>query len=185
MGKQISNFSMLDLTKIKQLRKFKIKYDKVQNLELFDIKKDYRIESFNDYKLKIDPNLLKVLTIWGRSRPIFNADESYLQNYSSLHYQKGKVAIVVNSAIYDGVRASIHQYVIDLARFGYFGVIYTTNGASPSGLKNLLASISALKGAVFVGNVPVAWYEMSDDFHDSSSEFPCDLYYMDLKCICA
>ncbi|MBK6877749.1 MAG: hypothetical protein IPG99_15175 [Ignavibacteria bacterium] len=72
----------------------------------------------------------------GRSRPTFNSDEAYLQNYSSLHYPKGnEVAIIVNSGICDAVRASIYQYVVDLARDGYFGLIYTVDGASPSGLK--------------------------------------------------
>lgn len=181
MAKQLSKFSKLNLSKVKQLRKFKIKYDNIRNLELLDKNKDYKQESFNQYRLKIDPNIFKILTIWGRSRPTFNSDEAYLQNYSSLHYPKGKVAIIVNSGIYDAVRASINQYVVNLARDGYFGLIYTVNGASPSGLKNHLKSIIGLKGAVMVGNVPVAWFEMSDDFYDASSEFPCDLYYMDLN----
>ncbi len=31
-----------------------------------------------------------------------------------------------------------------------------------------------------VGSIPVAWFEMSDDFH-GAAEFPCDLFYMDLN----
>ena len=31
-----------------------------------------------------------------------------------------------------------------------------------------------------IGDLPVAYYEMSDDFNNKYSQFPSDLYYMDL-----
>lgn len=36
-------------------------------------------------------------------------------------------------------------------------------------------------GALLVGHLPVAWFEMDDDFGGSHAEFPCDLYFMDLN----
>ncbi|MGL4629921.1 MAG: hypothetical protein ACRCVT_01850, partial [Leadbetterella sp.] len=183
MGKTLKNFSEINLQKIKQLRPFKINYSRVKILELRDNDKDLKLLDQKAYlKLKaINVDILKSLAIWGRSRPTFSEDLRYLQSYSSLHYPKGKVAVVVNSSIYDEVRGSIHQYVLDLANDGYFGQIYTVNGASPSGLKNLLKNIVGLKGAVFVGDVPVAWYRLVNDFYGDTTEFPCDLYYMDLN----
>jgi hypothetical protein len=42
-----------------------------------------------------------------------------------------------------------------------------------------------LQGAVFIGDLPISWFHMLDDFNGDSvfegyEEFPCDLYYMDL-----
>jgi hypothetical protein len=182
MGKSMSNFSDLTLNlKQEEKRYYKIKYDRVRILDQIDIDKQFKLKTFKDYRLKIRPDLQFILRIRGKARPTFPADLRYLQEYSTMHFSKGKVAVVIDSTIYDAVKTSIDQYVIDLAYSGYYAVIYTVNGASTTGLKNLLASIVGLKGAVFVGSVAVSWYEMTNDFFDSPSEFPCDLYYMDLN----
>lgn len=181
MGKVQSDFSDFSKNQVKQIRQFKLKYDRVKILELRDLKQDFKLKTFKDYRAKFDIEIFKILRIKGKSRPIFPTDLRYLQDFSALHYPKGKVVVIVNRSIYEAVKASIDQYVMDLAYDGYYADIYTVDGASPRGLKNLLAGIVGLKGAIFVGNVAVSWYEMDNDFFDAPSEFPCDLYYMDLN----
>jgi hypothetical protein len=92
-----------------------------------------------------------------------------------------KVCVIVNSALYSSIQASIDQYVSDLEAEGYTVVVYTASGGTPGDLRSLLQeeSVGGLSGCLLVGDLPVPWYEMVDDFN-GYAEFPIDLYYMDL-----
>ena len=59
-------------------------------------------------------------------------------------------------------------------------------GGTPVELRNFIKGKLPIGGVVMVGSMPVAWFEMDDDFEDANgnpthSEFPCDLYFMDLN----
>ncbi|MBA7477865.1 hypothetical protein ES707_13280 [subsurface metagenome] len=60
--------------------------------------------------------------------------------------------------------------------------MYSGTFDSPQSLRTHLQNglSEGLVGCVLVGDFPVPWYEMDDDFEGVYSDFPCDLYYMDL-----
>ena len=113
-------------------------------------------------------------------RPAFSSDLRQLQSYSASVFTKGKMLVLVNAALYPSVKAAIDLYVQDLAYEGYFAVVYKVSGGGPVDLRNFLINKKPMVGALLVGSLPVAWFEMADDFN-GASEFPCDLYFADLN----
>ena len=111
-------------------------------------------------------------------------------SFAALTYQetyKSQVAgqpilVVVNSSIYDAIyNPSLKQYISDLEAEGY-GVTLTkyTSGTAEE-LKEYLKLFPGLKGALFIGDLPIAWFEIGSDFGQIGyTNFPCDLFYTDL-----
>ncbi len=84
------------------------------------------------------------------------------------------VNVVVHAELYPFITAELARYQADLVAAGYAVQVDTTRGTSHEALRSHLAGVSNIVGAVLVGDLPLAWYEMSGE------EFPCDLYLMDL-----
>ncbi len=89
------------------------------------------------------------------------------------------VDIVVNAGTYSQIIPELTVFSQDLSNEGYLVQIDTLSGMSHFALRSHLASIDHLVGAVFVGELPVAWFE-TNGFGDWE-EFPCDLYFCDLN----
>lgn len=168
--------SNINLTQIAQLRNFKIDYKKVRTLEYFD-KNNLQPQTFAQFRALILP---AAFVAEEQTRPAFSADLKHLQAYSAGAFPKGKVLILVNYDLYPSVKASIDVYIQDLAYEGYFAVAYKVKGGGPVDLRNFLKGKLPMAGALMVGSLPVAWFEMTDDFY-GAAEFPCDLYFMDLN----
>jgi hypothetical protein len=83
--------------------------------------------------------------------------------------------VVVNAELYSSITAELSQYQADLELAGYAAQIDTMRGTSAPALRTHLAGVSQLVGAVLVGELPVAWYELNGE------EFPIDYYFMDLN----
>lgn len=93
------------------------------------------------------------------------------------------VEIVVNGPLYSGgeITLSINRYMADLRLQGYNPILTTDTFESAESLRAHLSnrySSEGLVGAVFVGDIPVAKFENSED--GSTVLFPLDLYYTDL-----
>jgi len=172
-----TQFSSLNLAKVRQLRQFKIDYSRVRNLEYID-KNSLPPQTFAMYFRQFV--LPAAIVTEEQARPAFPTDLRYLQNYSALQFPKGKMLILVNYDVYPSIKASIDQYVKDVAYEGYFATAYRVKGGTPAELRNFIKGKSPLAGVLMVGSLPVAWFEMSDDF-GGPAEFPCDLYFMDLN----
>lgn len=168
--------STLDLSRITQLRSFKIDYRNVRNLEYMD-RSNLRPQTFAQFTAILPPT---AFVADEQPRPAFPSDLAHLQNYSLAAFPKGKVLVLVNYDLYASVKAALDQYIQDLAYEGYFATAYKIKGGNPAGLRDFIKGKSPLVGAVMVGALPVAWFEMADDFH-GAAEFPCDLYFMDLN----
>lgn len=168
--------SRMDLSRIKQLRSFKIDYRSIRVLEYVD-KNNLRPQTFAQFTA-LRPRRGIVAT--EQARPAFPADLAHLQVYGLGAFPKGKVLVLVDDDVYAAVKASIDQYIMDLAYEGYFATAYKITGGSPADIRNFLKSKLPIVGALMVGALPVAWFEMADDFY-GAAEFPCDLYYMDLN----
>jgi hypothetical protein len=172
-----TEFSTMNVDKVRQLRQFKIDYSRVRNLEYID-KNDLQLQTFAQYR-QLTP--LVTMQVEEQVRPAFPSDLRYLETYTALQFPKGRMLVLVNHDIYPAVKSSVDQYVLDLAYEGYFATVFRVNGGKPSELRNFIKGKAPVAGVVMVGNLPVAWFEMDDDFYGAHSEFPCDLYYMDLN----
>jgi len=67
---------------------------------------------------------------------------------------------------------------------GYDSVIYQVSGVTPEDLKDIIITYWEggynVTGTVLIGNLPVEWFHHENDFDGHPSEFPCDLFLMDL-----
>jgi hypothetical protein len=96
-----------------------------------------------------------------------------------------KIAVVVNDDLKPLIQNQLNDYIDDMQADGYSTVVKTwdlaANGQkTPADLKAWLKSQSNLKGAVFIGDLPVAYFENSSDFFGKKATYPSDLFFMDL-----
>jgi peptidase C25-like protein len=173
---RIKLLSEINVLKKRQLGTFKIDYSKVQVLQYVD-RDGRKAKLFREF-LTVSPPAMVVQEM---PRPAFPADLIPLQTYSPFHFPKGKFAIAVNADLYQAIKPAIDQYIIDLAYDGYFATSYKIKGGKPQEFREFLKGLPGIVGAVLVGNIAVPWFEMDDDFYNQHSEFPSDLYYMDLN----
>jgi hypothetical protein len=97
-----------------------------------------------------------------------------------------RVALMVNADLWDTLETSLELYSLDLAGEGFGVDIYTISSGIPEEMRGLLQLLYAegLKGAIFVGDLPIAWYETDgcyDPPYPFHLEFPCDFFYMDMN----
>ncbi|MCK5852379.1 hypothetical protein KAH27_05040 [bacterium] len=100
----------------------------------------------------------------------------------------GRICLIVNSNIYNGITTEINQYSTDLSTAGYSTITYLYESGGAEGLRselsNLYFSVESLVGAVLIGDIPHIIYEMVEKFEQLPSseyeDFPCDIFYMDL-----
>ena len=97
-----------------------------------------------------------------------------------------RIGIFVNKDLYPEVQDSVQQYIAELHMRGNQTWLNTSFDAthSTNSLRNYLRTLFIyynLEGAVFIGDLPIAEYEVEDDFNKYGYRtFPIDLYYMDL-----
>ncbi len=202
-----------NLNSVKNSQNFQIDYSSVKELreiEIEDVSKGQtKLHTFNDYKRikkRFNPSEPIVESI---PRPFFGADLRHFRKFSSRIYPKGKMMIVVNYDLYPDIKSSIDQYVYDLADEGYYTYVYRYKGGSAGQLRQFIIKHRSrftkgevvgnskrarlrlrrdpIGGVVFVGNLPVAWYEHTypiwhqneQKYIEETSVFPCDLFFMD------
>lgn len=93
-----------------------------------------------------------------------------------------KILVIASSKTFSSLGDKIMRYCSDVRNQGYAVGLHEHSGTDPVGLKSFILSRKQnLLGCVFVGDLPVAWYEVENDYYEYGyAEFPCDLYYMDL-----
>lgn len=93
------------------------------------------------------------------------------------------VIIFIDNELVSPLSDELSIYYDDLDMVGYETVIYHVSGVEPEDLKDQLISHweggQNVVGAVLIGDLPTEWYHHENDFY-GSSEFPCDLFLMDL-----
>jgi hypothetical protein len=104
--------------------------------------------------------------------------------------EQGRVAIVVEFILEPVIGASLEQYAADLAAKGYTPIISLVNGGTAADLRAYLIQLygepAGLAGAIFIGNVPYAIYELQQYWDGGPGDsreyedFPCDIYFMDM-----
>jgi len=100
------------------------------------------------------------------------------------------IIIFIDSALMPNIESEISIYNSTLVNNGYNTVVIKFLGGTVEDMKDQILSYwnagYNVKGAVLIGNLPVAWYHHEWDFdhdgdgHGDPAEFPCDLFLMDL-----
>lgn len=93
-------------------------------------------------------------------------------------HRQNVVNIIVNANIYPELVSELTVFMQDLINAGYSVQLDTISGMSHTVLRNHLSSITNLHGAIFVGEIPIAWFETNG--FGGWEEFPHDLYFSDL-----
>jgi len=98
--------------------------------------------------------------------------------------------ILVDPVLYPQISASIATYMSDLAGDDFSVMLVQWGGGTPEQVRDSLIAWhnnDLCDGAVIIGGLPIAWFELYEDFNDDGIpdsptmvNFPCDLYYMDL-----
>ena len=93
------------------------------------------------------------------------------------------IYLIVDESIYSSITDSLNQYKKNLENSGFSVAIHLCSNCTPADVRSLLqeALPDGLMGAVLVGYIPSAWYEMTCWDPPEHEEFPIDLYYMDLN----
>lgn len=101
-----------------------------------------------------------------------------------------RVAIIVESSLVAPLRAPLDTLMNDLILEGYQVATYSVRGLNCESLRALLQREyqTGLTSALLIGNLPIAWFQLIDDWNGNGrrdpdegyEEFPCDLYLMDL-----
>ncbi len=96
----------------------------------------------------------------------------------------GNVAVIVESSIAPHLNPELATYSTNLQSDGHTIYTYQMSGGTPESLRTFLGSLYStdnIEGAVLIGNLPVAWFEIANDFNQYGyASFPIDLFYMDL-----
>ncbi len=97
----------------------------------------------------------------------------------------GNVAILTQQSIAGALTGEINQLINNLQLEGYTIFSYQISGGTPESLRTFLQNLYSsnnIEGALFIGNLPVAWFEIANDFGQYGyAQFPIDLFYMDLN----
>lgn len=98
--------------------------------------------------------------------------------------RQGTVAILTNQNIANPLSLEVNQLIYNLQAEGYTVYSYQVSGGTPETLRTFLQGVYDsfdIEGALLIGSMPIAWFEIGDDFHQYGyAQFPCDLFYMDL-----
>lgn len=102
-----------------------------------------------------------------------------------------RVDILIESTLVSPLSAHLDTLITDLTVEGYRVATFSVWGTSCESLRRFLKAEyqqESLTTALFIGNLPVAWFQLIDDWNSNHhrdpdegyEEFPCDLYFMDL-----
>ncbi len=102
-----------------------------------------------------------------------------------------RVDILVQDSLVSALTPFLDTMFTDIQNEGYDVGLYAITGTSCESLRAFLQreyEQANLISAILIGNLPVAWFQMIDDWNNNHQrdpdegyeEFPCDLYLMDL-----
>lgn len=105
------------------------------------------------------------------------------------HTSQGRILVLVESDLYPDISTSLDTYVDDLTLEGYEVLLEESSYGDADELKTYLKTLynesSSLTGAVLIGDLPIAWYEIANDYPGYGGYgyalFPSDLYLADMN----
>lgn len=170
-------------------RSTEVKNLMVNGLGLMDINKDNKVDyqEFNTGIVETSEKIFKLR----HSKTKTLASGLYDEEGKKVKDEKEKVLskkkdllkVIVEAGIYDELRDALKQYRDDVKKeLGYKVSFYRCNGCTREEMKQLLRKEGTV-GALFVGDLPLAWYRTTNCFGWAgyNENFPIDLYFMDLN----
>ena len=115
--------------------------------------------------------------------PFLHSQVLTLKENPKANRDVAKILVIVTSEMFEPLSAKITRYANDIHQvYGCEVIMETVTGGNYMDIKNLILDHQEnLDGAVLIGDIDVAWYEMEDDFDEYGyAVWPCDLYFMDL-----
>ena len=98
--------------------------------------------------------------------------------------QEPTVCLVVSEELYEPLVPWLERWAQDVENMGYNARIIQFDGETAEELRCTLSQVRGIVGALLVGHLPTAFYELNwyDEWSDTwfKEKFPCDLYFMDL-----
>lgn len=162
-------------------RSLQVKQQTLQEYQLMDSNRDGKIdyEEFNKRAVALESKVyqLRHSKVNGKEDGLYDTNWQRLK-LADFPIPSGKaLRVVIEAGIYTGIRDSLLQYLDDTLLEGEYNVMfYLCNGCSKEQIKELFIA-AGTAGAVFVGDLPSAWYQMQ---FWGLETFPIDLYYTDL-----
>ncbi|MEO0020782.1 MAG: hypothetical protein ABIK48_01215 [candidate division WOR-3 bacterium] len=102
-----------------------------------------------------------------------------------------RVDILIQDSLVSALNPWLDTLYADLTGEGYSVAAFAITGTSPESLRAFFVreyQYSSLTAAILIGNLPVPWFQLIDDWNSNGrrdpdehyEEFPCDLFLMDL-----
>lgn len=102
-----------------------------------------------------------------------------------------RVDILIQDSLVSALDPWLDTLYADLTAESYAVAAFAITGTSPESLRAFLGREyrdSSLTAAILIGNLPVPWFQLVDDWNNNGrrdpdehyEEFPCDLFLMDL-----
>jgi hypothetical protein len=111
-------------------------------------------------------------------------DFFYTLDYIKHGDRAGNIAIFTEQSIANALTTDLNRLTSSLQTEGYTVYSYQMTGGTPETLRTMLQNLyngNGLDGALFIGNLPIAWFEVANDFNQYGyADFPIDLFFMDL-----
>jgi len=117
---------------------------------------------------------------WVSSHPYSSLSVSPRMEAGKTRAEK-TVAILTEQSIATSLQDEISQLSDNLISDGYSVLSYEISGGTPENLRAFLQDLyvdDSIEGALFVGDLPVAWFQYEENWE--YEEWPIDLFYMDL-----
>jgi hypothetical protein len=114
---------------------------------------------------------------------IYECEMQYSLSHKEGSKNLGKYIIYCKKNHWKRIKNVLENYVKNVQSGLNLDIsIFTVDNETPEELKKSIKNEQMnLKGVTFIGDVAAAWFEINDDFNKYGySQFPCDLFYMDL-----
>jgi len=104
--------------------------------------------------------------------------------------EEGGIGLVVNTRLHEIHNEEIETWVFDLTGTGWDVTLIDVEGGSAQELKDVVIEQGGdgLVGVIFVGELPLAWFEQYEYFDDGDEpdnqrleEYPIDLFFSDIN----
>jgi len=104
-------------------------------------------------------------------------------------FSQGKIGVIVNKDIAVDINQKVQRYIADLAAIEGVSVWVNKSDFNENSSASVLRDSllyhylnDSLSGAVFIGDLPITYYEIREDLGGGYYNFfPCDIYFMDLN----
>jgi hypothetical protein len=102
-----------------------------------------------------------------------------------------KIAVIANRNLSTASKVAIRDFAENIEftqdKTVWLDMTYYDETTSPAQLRSVLLNLyndpnDKLEGAIFIGDLPIAYFEVQNDFNMYGyANFPCDFYFMDLN----